>query len=65
MKIEMTLKMPTMPNFVILKDPNDRDDVAFEAKIAVEKLNDDQVDRFIEHWAEAFRAHVAERRARK
>lgn len=65
MKYEMSLKMPTMPNFLSIGGfpPGRREDGFKEGpKIDVAQLTDEQLGEFIKEWGETFRVHVASRR---
>ena len=64
MKIELPLKMPTMPSFLTLETENIGRGQGISGKptVAVGDLTDEQVEEFINEWAKAFRQHVKTRR---
>ena len=64
MKVKFKVKLPTMPNFLILEQrPGRREDGLTEPpKISVGELSDDQIEAFILEWSEAFRGHCVRRR---
>ena len=64
MKIELPLLMPQMPNFLRIDTGPVRRESGISEKptLPVADMTDEQVEEFINEWAEAFRQHVKTRR---
>lgn len=59
MKATVHIQPPNIPNYLRASGLSPE-----SAMVPVEALTDEEVETFIAGWADAFRAHVAERRTR-
>lgn len=62
MQIKLTVKFGPMPNFINLHNRFAEGRGSDQVQVPVHRLSDDEVDDYVEAWAEKFRDHVKDKR---